>query len=244
MKVNATQANATIKTQVTIHPQRHDSPMASSLPILTTIATDTWVEATWEEFLSFADDPTLTQAKFYYDNHHLRIEMLPVGSSHGQDNSVVAVVVNVYGAMRGIPIKALTNTSFRKPRLRESQPDLAFYVGDNIQFPPRNNSPISLEELTPPDLVIEIAASSLDDDLERKITLYQRQGTKEYWVVNVADTQVISFALTQTTVQVIRQSAVLPGLEMALVEEALGRSRTEDDGQITRWLIQHLSHPS
>jgi len=33
----------------------------------------------------------------------------------------------------------------------------------------------------------------------------------------------------------------LPGLAIALVEEALQRSQTEDDGEINRWLIQVFS---
>lgn len=39
----------------------------------------------------------------------------------------------------------------------------------------------------------------------------------------------------------IRASGVLPGLEMALVEEALGRSQTENDGAIARWLMKTLN---
>lgn len=39
----------------------------------------------------------------------------------------------------------------------------------------------------------------------------------------------------------IKDSVVLPGLVIALVEEALKRSQTEDDGEINRWLLQILS---
>ena len=36
----------------------------------------------------------------------------------------------------------------------------------------------------------------------------------------------------------IRTSGVLPGLEMDLIEEALRRSQTENDGAITQWLMK------
>lgn len=35
----------------------------------------------------------------------------------------------------------------------------------------------------------------------------------------------------------IRNSIVLPELSISLVEEALKRSQNEDDGGVTRWLI-------
>jgi len=36
----------------------------------------------------------------------------------------------------------------------------------------------------------------------------------------------------------IRESKLLPGLAIALVEAALKRSQTEEDGEINRWLLQ------
>jgi len=38
--------------------------------------------------------------------------------------------------------------------------------------------------------VVEVGASSLSDDLERKQLLYKRLGVQEYWVVDVAAGQV------------------------------------------------------
>jgi hypothetical protein len=38
----------------------------------------------------------------------------------------------------------------------------------------------------------------------------------------------------------VQTSEVLPGLEIALVEEALRRSQTEDDSTLMRWLMETL----
>jgi hypothetical protein len=38
-----------------------------------------------------------------------------------------------------------------------------------------------------------------------------------------------------------RVSKVLPTLEISVVEEALDRSITSDDGEVNRWLIQLFS---
>lgn len=211
--------------------------MINPVPIISTVPIDTWVEAEWEDFLTFADDPTLVNGRFYYDQNQMRIEMAPLGSAHGQDNSIVSTVIVLYAAVKMIPIKELTNTSFRKTRIQEAQPDVAFYLGEDLRFPPRNNSPINLNQLIPPTLVVEIAASSLEDDLDRKQKLYQRMGVKEYWVVNVSASQVIASSLSPTEATEIEKSQVLPGLAIALVEEALRRSQSEDDGAISRWLL-------
>jgi Uma2 family endonuclease len=214
--------------------------MVNPPPVLQTVPLETWVKADWEDFLTFADDPTLVSGRFYYDQGYMRIEMSPLGSAHGQDNSILSTVIVLYAALKNIPIKELTNTSFRKAGVREAQPDIAFYIGENLTFPPRNNAPINLDELNPPSLVVEIAASSLEDDGDRKKTLYQRLGVEEYWVVNVSAGTVTAISLSSTENTSIHESQVLPGLEIALVEEALRRSKLEDDGAISRWLLASL----
>jgi Uma2 family endonuclease len=211
--------------------------MVNPASILQTVQSDTWVEASWEDFLSFADDPTLAGGRFYYDQGYMRIEMSPLGSLHGQDNTILSTLILLYATLKNIPIKGLTNTSFRKARVREAQPDLTFYIGENFIFPPRTNSPVNLNEVDPPTLVVEIAASSLEDALDRKRALYQRLGVQEYWVVDVNAGKVMTFALSLTEATSIESSQVLPGLKLAIVEEALQRSQTEDDGAVSRWLI-------
>lgn len=39
----------------------------------------------------------------------------------------------------------------------------------------------------------------------------------------------------------IRESLVLPGLKIDIVEQALQKSQTEDDGAISRWLLAIFS---
>jgi Uma2 family endonuclease len=223
--------------------------MVNSLPAITTVPTETWVEAAWDDFLSFADDPTLVHGRFYYDQGMMRVEMLPVGWAHGRDNTIISNLVILYATLKNIPIQGLTNTSFRKPLFREAQPDIAFYISRDGQFPLRTNSPVNLSDSDPPTLVVEVAASTLEDDKDRKLRLYQRMGVAEYWVVDVNEAQVFSFALVSACTEnarceEIRISLVLPGLEISLVEMALQRSRNEDDGAISRWLLRVFSQES
>ncbi|WP_215618313.1 hypothetical protein [Leptothoe kymatousa] len=54
------------------------------------------------------------------------------------------------------------------------------------------------------------------------------------------DYHLIAFSIAEGHSGQIQVSEVLPGLKMSLVEEALVRSQTADDGAITRWLMQTL----
>lgn len=207
----------------------------------TQIETDSWVKASWDEFMNLANKPRYKTGIFYYEQGYLRIEMPPIGSSHSQDNTVVSIVVNLYASVKNIRIKGLTNCSFRKQGIREFQPDLAFYIGAEFNFPPRNNSPIDLSEFNAPNLVVEFGATSINDDLGKKRLIYERAGVQEYWVVDVNNSDVIAFEISQGRSGEIQESVVLPGLAIALVEEALRRSQTQDDGEINRWLLQTFS---
>ncbi|MFB2834121.1 Uma2 family endonuclease [Floridanema evergladense] len=203
-----------------------------------TFATDTWVKATWEEFLELADNPEYEKARFYYNQGYMRIEMAALGSRHGRQNSVIAYLIILFAALMNLEIVQLTNTSFKKASLREFQPDLAFYIGINLKTPPQTNSPVDLDEYDPPTLVVEISATSVGDDLGRKRLIYERAGVREYWVVDANLREAIAFSISERRSGEIEESLVLPGLSLALVNETLQRSQTEDDTTIMRWLMQ------
>jgi len=205
------------------------------------LTTDTWVRASWEEFLALADRLEQQKGRFYYDDGCMRIEMAAVGPIHGRDNSVVARTISLFATVKSIRIVGYTNTSFRKARVRECQPDSSFYIGADFRLPPRTNSPVDVNQYDPPTLVIKIASTTLSDDLGRKRLLYERLGVREYWVVDVSTNEAIAFKMLDGGSRQIQDSKVLEGLKIATVEEALRRSQTEDDGAINRWLLQTFS---
>jgi Uma2 family endonuclease len=205
------------------------------------LTTDTWVSATWEEFLVLSDIPESEKVRCYYDDGWMRIETMPVGSAHGQDNSILAAVISLYGTLRDLNYVSFTNSSFRKTGERECQPDLAYYIGANVKRPPKNNQPVDVNLYSAPTLAIEVSATTLSDDLGQKRLLYERLGVEEYWVVNVEAATVIAFAIANGGSRQIQVSAVLPELQISVIEEALRRSQTEDDGTLNRWLLQQFS---
>ena len=205
---------------------------------------DTWVKASWDEFIAFADEPSLEKGRFYYDHSLMRIEMSPVGPTHAHENAIASKVINIFAALTNIIIYEYINCSFRKKNNAEFQPDVAFYIGSGLKIPPRNNAPVNLNEFDLPTLVVEISSTTIHDDLGRKRLLYERLGIKEYWVIDAYTAEVFAFAIADGRSGRITRSQVLEGLEIAVVEEALQRSHTnEDDGAIARWLLQTFAKP-
>lgn len=206
----------------------------------TRLPTDEWITATWDEYLTAIAEPGLDKAQCYYDRGQLRIEMTPQGFDLAQDNFSIGYAVALFCALRGIPIAVVANCSFRKTGDREAQPDLAFYIGDNAEAIPADTSVVDLDIYPPPDLAIEIAKTSLADDIGSKRMLYERLGVAEYWVVNVRQAKLVAFAIADGGSRAIAQSQLLPDLPFTLLEEALGRSRATGRSQLYGWLIAQI----
>ncbi|HIK45400.1 MAG TPA: Uma2 family endonuclease [Leptolyngbyaceae cyanobacterium M65_K2018_010] len=216
--------------------------MVGTAPVSQPIVTDEWVRATWEEYEALLASGVPQEARCYFDHGWIRVEMSPLGALHGRENSIVSTLVVLYATLTGLRMVELTNTTFRKTGLQDAQPDIAFYVGQGFDLPPRDNRPIDVLTHGAPQLVIEIASTTLNDDLGKKRLLYERLGSAEYWVVDVQAAQVIAFEIADRRSGQITESQALPGLAMTTLEMALERSQHEDDATITRWLLDLFSH--
>jgi hypothetical protein len=63
--------------------------------LTTKLPTDTWVVASWEEFIEMADSPAYQKAKCYYRNGQMRIETMSVGPAHAKDNGSIFLGVRL-----------------------------------------------------------------------------------------------------------------------------------------------------
>lgn len=215
---------------------------SGSATLTNNFATDTWWgRVNWEDYIALAENPVYADGRFYYHHGLLRIEMSPLGPRHGRQNSIVSKAVSLFATIKNVRIVEFDNTSFRNAGNSEFQPDLAFYIGSGLRVPPQTNAPIDLTQYDPPTLVVEIGADSVSDDLGRKRLLYEESGVREYWVDDVNLGEVIAFAIADGRSGRIRKSLVLPELAIALVEEALKRSQSEDDTKINLWLLKTFS---
>src|SRR6476646_3879132 len=206
----------------------------------TKIPTDIWVSATWEEYIQVTDDPAYAKAKGYYGNGRMRIEIVGVGPDHASVNTLIIFAINLYCTLLGVPLQGLTNCSYRQAGVREVQPDVSYYLGDRAPLAPQGSAIVDLATVSPPDLAIEIADSSLNDDLGQKRLLYEDLAVPEYWVVDVENRQILAFEIAGGGSRRIVESKVLPGLAIAVLRQALEMSRQMDQAQVGAWLLSQF----
>ncbi|MFB2877624.1 Uma2 family endonuclease [Floridanema aerugineum] len=206
--------------------------------ITTKLPTDIWVVASWDKFIQTSENPAYQKAKCYYHNKQMRIETTPVCPDHASNHVIVLFAIILYCIIKGIAVNGLDNCSYQKTGVREAQPDISYYVGERSQLAPTGSTITNLDNVPPPDLAIEIADTSLADDLGQKRLLYEELEVAEYWVVDVQSAQIIAFAIIANNgSRRITRSEILPGLPISLLEEALQRSRDENQAQVGAWLL-------
>ncbi len=208
--------------------------------VLNKIPTDTWIMTTWNEYLQETENPDRTKAKFYYNKGKLRIEMSPLGNDHASDHYILSHAIGLYAAFNNIELNGKDNCTYEKTGSKSAQPDLSFYIGTTVDAVPYGTTIIELDSYPPPTLVIEIANTSLGDDLGEKRLLYEDLEVQEYWIVDVKNVKIIAFAMEQEGSKRIKQSLVLPDLEIALLEEALRRTRQTNHSRVSAWLLEQF----
>ncbi len=206
----------------------------------TQIPTDTWITATWQEYIQTIEDQTYQKAKSYYNNGKLRIEMSPLGNKHSLYHAVIITAINLFAAIKNINLSCRDNCTYRKTGFREAQPDVSYYIGENADVIPWETSIIDLDIYPPPTLVIEVANTSLADDKGEKRLLYEALNVAEYWIVDVQNVEILAFAVADRGSKKINQSQVLPGLAISLLEEALQRTRQTNQTQVYAWLLSQF----
>ena len=166
--------------------------------------------------------------------------MTPIGNDHSLDHTIIIFAVNLYATLKGIPLNGRDNCTYRQTGFQECQPDISYYIGDNSQVIPWGTSVINLDDYPSPELVIEVATTSLADDQGQKRLLYEDLQVKEYWIVDGQNVRMLAFAIENGGSRRISESLVLPGLEMPVLEEALRQSRTINQSQVGAWLLQQF----
>ena len=202
---------------------------------------DTWLTAPWQEFVNIADASDSTKLKGYYYNGKMRFEPISTGSDHSNDHALILFALSFFAASQRIPMTAKDGCSYRKKGHTEFQPDASYYIGDKADVIPWGTRIIDLEQYPLPDLVIEISDTSIADDLGAKRLQYEDLGISEYWIVNVQTMQIFAFANDRDgSIRRIRESLVLSGLNLEILEQALQRSRQENQSATTAWLMEQF----
>ncbi len=154
--------------------------------------------------------------------------------------TLITLAIGLFCMVKQIPNRGLTTASYRRTNVRQAQPDLSYYLNEHVQTLPEGNQAVDLDIYPAPDWVVEIAATSFSDDLGNQRLLYEALGVKEYWVVDIKNSQIIAFEVYDRGSKRIMTSMVLPGLAMSTLEKALRDRTTQDDSQIMVALMQQF----
>lgn len=116
----------------------------------------------------------------------------PVSVDHGDFDNIFNTMLGMYSiATPGT--KSGTNATVRLGLKSEPQPDVHLRIEPSYGGNTRHGKKQYLEG--PPELIVEIASSSVSYDLQDKLRLYRRSGVQEYVVWRVLDKQLDWFVL-------------------------------------------------
>ncbi|MEA5620691.1 Uma2 family endonuclease [Cronbergia sp. UHCC 0137] len=206
----------------------------------TQLPTDTWIYTSWDKYEQIIINLVNEKGKSYYYKGYMKLEMTPVSFDHGKDHVIIIFAVTLFATLKGIVATGLDTTTFRKTGIQDCQPDVAYYLRERAQSIPTGTGIVQLDLYPAPDLVIEIAKTSLLDDLGTKRSLYEDLGVAEYWVVDVQNAQIIAYTMADQGSKRIQESQVFPGLVIAILEEALRRSRNMSQSEVGAWLMNQF----
>lgn len=204
-------------------------------------------DATWKDYRAVRDSANIDWRKIAFYQGWLWVDMGKEGPNHASFSDLMTMIFGFWAFLYpDMPLQSYGRCLIEKPETQACAPDLLLYKGEN--FPrwqlgePRR---IILPQHRLPDLVGEIADTSLSLDLDEQKRLYASLKIPEYWVIDVKGTRLFAFGLTAAgTYEPIQVSQVLTDLPMVLVEQTLERLATETNTAAANWLMQQIQAQS
>ncbi len=183
-----------------------------------------WQIATWDDYVTYREQPHSERVRLFFNGTHLLINMGNEGINHANIDNLFAMLFFIwFNRFSEMTASVLGGCVLEKPKMRAAAPDLVLYIGENIpQWQEGEPRRIDLNQWRVPDLVGEISDTTLATDLDEKKKLYADLEIPEYWVIDVKGKQVFAFRLQpDKTYQQIATSIALKDLPIVLLEETL-----------------------
>jgi Uma2 family endonuclease len=203
-----------------------------------------WQAATWEDYVAACEDPSLEEARIFFYEGYLWIDMGNEGSQHARFNDLFTIIFFVWFTTKiGQTFDSLSGCVIEKPKVGAGAPDKVLYIGGDFhQWQKGEPRRINLNQSRVPDLVGEIADTTLASDLDEKKRLYAALGIPEYWVVDIKGERVLAFRLQENgKYQECEISGALEGLPIALLSDTL-KLLGEGNGTAAMWFAQQVGN--
>lgn len=222
--------------------------MTASTPIgIQTVSATTfpqWKPATWQDYLTWRDAPSPERIRLFFNQDQLLIDMGSEGINHASVSDLFTMLFAFWFSQK----PAQTAASFgrcliEKPQIQAAAPDLVLYIGEGVpQWQPEEPRRIDLTQWRVPDLVGEVADTTLASDLDEKKQLYAALLIPEYWVINVKGRQVLAFQLqADGKYQQINHSVALKNLPISLLEQTLEHLTEGTNISAALWFSQQIT---
>ncbi|MEB3882214.1 Uma2 family endonuclease [Lyngbya sp. CCY1209] len=202
-------------------------------------------DATWQDYVAIRDNQAIDWRKISFHKGWLWIDMGKEGPNHASFSDLMTMIFGFWVFLHPeCVLQSYRRCIIERPDTHACAPDLVLYKGDNIpRWQPGEPRRIDLRRHRLPDLVGEIADTTLSLDLDEQKQLYASLNIPEYWVVDVKGLRIFAFALAESgRYESIEESQVLTGLPITLLEQTLERLTTETNTAAASWLIQQLQN--
>ncbi len=203
-----------------------------------------WVSMTWDEYEQWRDGTTSKTAQWYFDrNLFLVRDMGWEGIVHAQVKDLFILLISLWFMAHPDRVaQSMSGGLLEKAGLKAASPDLMLYVGLGCpEWQPGEARRIDLHRWRVPDLVGEVADTTLASDLDEMKQIYAALEIPEYWVIDVQGRRVLMFGLVRGKYQEMEASGLMPGVTIALLEEALLRWTNETNISAAAWFMQQIS---
>jgi Uma2 family endonuclease len=197
--------------------------------------------ATWEDYLHHVENTTSHLERVFFHLGVMWIEdMGNEGISHARFNKLFTMLFAFWFArIEDIQFDLLGGCVIEKPQTQGAAPDEVLYIGAGspryVEGEPRR---VNLSQSRIPDLVVEIADTTLASDLDEKKQLYLALEIPEYWVVDVKGKRVLAFRLVDGKYRECTESIALTGLPIDLLEQTL--NWMDNNGNAALWFAAQI----
>ena len=203
-----------------------------------------WRRATWEEYEQHRDDSTTERSPIFFNDGYLWVDHMGEGINHSRINNLFTLILGLWflGKLEQ-NAELFRGCQMDKPRSKAAAPDLVLYLGEGApQWQEGEPRHLDLTRWRGPNLVGEIADTTLASDLDEKKQIYAALEIPEYWVIDVVGRRVLAFWLLEDgKYQQCAESGALAGLPIALLGQTLERLDTETNTRAAHWFAQQIA---
>ncbi len=200
--------------------------------------------ATWEDYLRHVENTNSHLERVFFHLGVLWIEdMGNEGISHARFNKLLTMIFAFWFArIEGVTFDLLGGCVIEKPQTQGASPDEVLYIGEGSpQYREGEPRRVNLNQWRVPDLVAEIADTTLASDLDEKKQLYLALEIPEYWVIDVKGKRVLAFRLIEGKYRECSESIALTGLPIDLIEQTLNRMANAN-GNAALWFATQIEN--